>query len=203
MTLSNWVKTYVYSPLLIALMRRFPRPALEPYLGVGAYFVTFFLVGMWHGQSPSFMILGLLFGAGVSVNKLYQILAVKRLGRGRYRSLCATPWYVVLSRGLTFAWLCFSCLWFWSTWPEIASYAARLGAPALLGGAALTIAGSGLVFSALERLERPLGELTFNGARLLESPYLRTAATTALVVVTLSVTVLLNVPAPRLVYKGF
>jgi D-alanyl-lipoteichoic acid acyltransferase DltB (MBOAT superfamily) len=202
MTLSNWVKTYVYSPLLIALMRRFPRPALEPYLGVGAYFVTFFLVGMWHGQSPSFIILGALLGAGMSVNKLYQILAVKRLGRGRYRTLCATPWYVVLSRGLTFTWLCLSCLWFWVTWPQVATYAALLGAPALLGGVALTVAGSGVVLSALVQCER-LAPRAAGHWNVVASPYLRTVVTTTLVVVTFSVSVLLRAPAPQLVYKGF
>ena len=50
-TLSNWLKTYVYNPLLIASMRRWPSPVLEPFLGVFAFFVTFFLVGVWHGQT--------------------------------------------------------------------------------------------------------------------------------------------------------
>ena len=50
MTLSTWFKTYVYSPLLMTLMRRYPAASAEPYLGVFAYFVTFFFVGVWHGQ---------------------------------------------------------------------------------------------------------------------------------------------------------
>ena len=54
-TLSNWLKTYVYTPLLMSSMRRFPAPSLEPYLGAFAYFVTFFLVGAWHGQTSMFL----------------------------------------------------------------------------------------------------------------------------------------------------
>ena len=46
MSLSNWFKTYVYSPLLLGLMRRYPSRSIEPLLGVFAYFVTFFLVGI-------------------------------------------------------------------------------------------------------------------------------------------------------------
>src|SRR6202041_3957488 len=48
-TLSVWLKTYVYNPLLMALMRRNSSSALEPFLGVFCFFVTFFLVGVWHG----------------------------------------------------------------------------------------------------------------------------------------------------------
>ncbi len=203
MTLSNWLKTYVYSPLTIGLMRAFPSEALEPYFGLLAYFVTFFLVGAWHGQSADFLFLGVLYGAGTSVNKLYQIVMIGRLGRNRYRKLCATPWYVVLSRGLTFAWLGFSMLWFWSTWPDIARFIATLGVPSAIGGIALVIVASGLVLSGLIRLERPLAEFAFRGVRVIGSPYVRTAFATTLVVITFSVTVLLRAPAARLVYKGF
>jgi D-alanyl-lipoteichoic acid acyltransferase DltB (MBOAT superfamily) len=45
-TLSTWLKTYVYNPLLIALMRRIPQLAMEPFLGVFCFFVTFFLIGI-------------------------------------------------------------------------------------------------------------------------------------------------------------
>ena len=33
-TLSTWLKTYVYNPLLISLMRCFTSPTIEPVLGV-------------------------------------------------------------------------------------------------------------------------------------------------------------------------
>ena len=50
-TLSTWLKTYVYNPLLLALMRRFSSIALQQFLGVFCFFVTFFLVGLWHGRT--------------------------------------------------------------------------------------------------------------------------------------------------------
>jgi hypothetical protein len=34
MTLSNWLKTYVYYPLLMTLMRKFLSRTIEPFLGV-------------------------------------------------------------------------------------------------------------------------------------------------------------------------
>ena len=82
MTLSSWMKTYVYTPLLKAMMERFQSPAIEPFLGVFAFFVTFFLVGAWHGQTSEFLFFGVLLGLGISLNKLYQILLAKRSGAG-------------------------------------------------------------------------------------------------------------------------
>ena len=58
MTLSNWFKSYVYNPLLLVLMRSISSRALEPLLGVFCFFVTFFLVGVWHGRTSEFVMFG-------------------------------------------------------------------------------------------------------------------------------------------------
>ncbi len=42
-TLSTWLKTYVYNPLLMALMRRISSLSLQPFLGILCFFVTSFL----------------------------------------------------------------------------------------------------------------------------------------------------------------
>jgi D-alanyl-lipoteichoic acid acyltransferase DltB (MBOAT superfamily) len=118
-TLSYWLKTYVYSPLLKTLMQRFPNPRWAAYFGVFSYFVTFFLVGVWHGRTSVFMFFGLLQGFGVSGNKLYQILMTEWLGKKRYKQLCAGIMYRALSRGLTFTFFAFSLVWFWSNWRQM------------------------------------------------------------------------------------
>jgi len=71
-TLSEWLKTYVYNPLLIAGMRRFQSAAIAPFLGIFAIFVTFFLVGLWHGQTAEFLFFGVLQPGGVAGVMLYQ-----------------------------------------------------------------------------------------------------------------------------------
>lgn len=115
MSLANWFKTYVYSPFLLTLMRRFPSRDIEPMLGVAAYFVTFFLVGLWHGQTVMFLILGFLMGLGTSGNKFYQTLMIRRNGRAAYQALCAHPLYASLSSGLTFLWLAATLVCFWAS----------------------------------------------------------------------------------------
>jgi D-alanyl-lipoteichoic acid acyltransferase DltB (MBOAT superfamily) len=201
-TLANWVKTYIYSPLLIALMRRFPSPRVEPLLGVFVYFVSFFFVGVWHGQTSMFVFLGVLLGLGVSANKLYQIVMIWRLGRSRYRALCLGLVYSALSRGLTFAYFAFASIWFWSTWAQLHQFAMLLG-PAGIIITMVALVGSATVLSSiLKAVDGGLPQAAWLGATL-SSRYSRTAWLTALVVVTISVTVVLNAPAPRIVYKGF
>ena len=87
MTLSQWFKFYLFNPLLMFLMTCFPAPALTAYLGVLAFFVTFLVMGVWHGTTAVFVIYGLLMGAGASINKLWQVTCTERLGKKRYRAL--------------------------------------------------------------------------------------------------------------------
>lgn len=195
MTLSNWLKTYVYSPLLLSLMRAFPPPKVQAYLGVFAYFVTFFLVGAWHGQTAKFLFFGLLTGFGISINKLYEVMMTERIGRVRYRELGVLPFYAAAARSLNFTWFCITMLWFWSTWPQLGDFAARLGPGVILTALAVGYAAAALILTGLKRFEGW-------DARPKAAP-LRVAWYTALAVITVSVQVVLNSPAPHLVYKAF
>jgi len=76
-TLADWFKFYVFNPFLSLLAFRWPNREAVPYLGVLAYFLTFFIMGLWHGSSWMFLIYGLFLGAGVSVNKLFDVLMRK------------------------------------------------------------------------------------------------------------------------------
>jgi len=194
MTLSNWLKTYVYSPLLLSSMRRFPATKTQAYLGVFAYFVTFFLVGAWHGQSAKFLFFGLLTGLGISVNKWYEIVMTQKLGRVRYRDMGAQPVYSALARALNFTWFSFTMLWFWSNWQQLGSIATLLGAPAIVLAIFATLVAAVFALSALKSLEWV--------ERLNVQP-LRAAWYTALAVITISVAVVLNAPAPHVVYRAF
>lgn len=59
-SLSTWVGDYVYTPLL-----RRGRPG--PLRTLGAIFVTFFLIGLWHGASWNFILLGLYNGLWMAI----------------------------------------------------------------------------------------------------------------------------------------
>src|SRR5262249_34311503 len=130
-TLTNWLKAYVYSPLVLFWMRRAKSETSELLVGVIAYFLTFFLVGFWHGQTYSFLFFGILQGGGVAANKLYQVAAAHLLTPVRYRSLSKNPLYVSIARGITFSWYSFTLLWFWASWAQVAAFATIIG-PALI-----------------------------------------------------------------------
>jgi D-alanyl-lipoteichoic acid acyltransferase DltB (MBOAT superfamily) len=133
MTLSEWFKTYVFNPLLMAMMSRVSSPALMPLLGVVAFFVTFLVMGVWHGTTLVFGVYGLLMGFGASINKLWQIGAANWLGKKRYRALTATRIYAAISRGLTFAYfaMALTCLWV-TQMRDFAALVARLGAAGVI-----------------------------------------------------------------------
>ena len=202
-TLSTWLKTYVYSPLLIALMRRFPSQRMEPYFGVLAFFVTFFLIGVWHGQTSVFMFFGVLQGLGVSLNKLYQITMARRIGRKQYKALCANGLYRAASRGLTFCWFAFTLFWFWSNWEQIGAVHAALGAPLVVLLWLVAWAGATVVLAIGEAARAAVLAIRWDGVPVVTSRYVRTVWDTALIVVTVALVVLLNAPAPDIVYKAF
>lgn len=202
LTLSNWLKMYVYSPLLLSLLRRFQAPAVAPFLAVIAFFVTFFLVGVWHGQTSNFLFFGLLTGLGISVNKLYEIVLTKRLGRKSYKHLSERPAFVAFARGANFAWFCFTMLWFWSSWPQIAHFEAVIGVSAIAAAVVTVIAVTAAATSAVTIVSNHF-TAERGPASALMSPYARTAWYTALAVIVASFTVLLNAPAAHIVYRAF
>ena len=202
-TLSNWLKRYVFNPMMLVSMRRFPSVKLEPYWAVLAYFVTFFLIGVWHGQTSEFLCYGLLLGLGMSLNKLYQILMAKWLGRQGYKKLAAAPLYRALARGLTFTYFTFSLLWFWSSWKELAIFDSRLGVAEMLTVWFAIFVVSTVVLAAWEAARERLFSVRWDGAPAVDSLYTRSAWSSGLAVLLLAVTLLTRQAAPDMVYKAF
>jgi len=70
MTLSQWVRFYVFSPLTRALLKRKPRPSPTKLAFVGQM-TTMLVIGLWHGVSWGFVVWGLWHGAGLFIHKIY------------------------------------------------------------------------------------------------------------------------------------
>lgn len=202
-TLSQWLRTYVYNPLLITLMRRFPSRSIEPLLGVFALFATFFLVGVWHGQTSAFIFFGVLQGLGVSLARLFQVLMGKGIGRSRYKALGSSALYSAFARGLTFTWFTFTLLWFWSTWRELGILSHKFPISEIAAVWTAIFVGATMLLAAWESVRAWLMSIEWNSNPILLSRYTRTVWGTVLVVITVAVTVLLNAAAPELVYRTF
>jgi alginate O-acetyltransferase complex protein AlgI len=202
-TLSTWLKTYVYNPLLIALMRRITAISMQPVLGVFCFFVTFFLIGVWHGRTSEFVIFGVLQGGGISINKIWQLVLTSGLGRKGYKALAKNPVYIAFGRGLTFSWFAFTLFWFWANWKQIDTVFTALSVVDWLG-VWLTVWLTATVILALwEFVRAKLLSITAFGAPVFTSRYARVVYASALGLGAFVMTVLLNQPAPDIVYKAF
>jgi D-alanyl-lipoteichoic acid acyltransferase DltB (MBOAT superfamily) len=202
-TLSMWLKTYVYNPLLILCMRRWPSRAAEPFLGVFAFFVTFFLVGLWHGQTSAFIFFGVLQGLGVSLTKLYQVLMAKWIGHKQYRQMSSHWLYDVATRGLTFTWFTFTLLWFWSNWMQLGILARSFRPSEMVFVWIAIFLGSCVILALWEAIRERLLSFQIAGEPLLMSRYVRTSFSTALAAIALATLMILNAPEPAIVYKAF
>ena len=202
-TLSSWLKTYVYNPLLVALMRRISSLALQPFLGVFCFFVTFFLIGVWHGRTSEFIIFGMMQGGGVAINKLWQLGLTRVFGRKGYKALAANPVYIAFGRGLTFSWFAFTLFWFWGSWKQIDRVFTALNGVQWLGvWLALWFCATG-VLAVWEWLRSALLSVKTSEGPIFTSRYARVIYASALGLAAFVMTVLLNQPAPDIVYKAF
>jgi D-alanyl-lipoteichoic acid acyltransferase DltB (MBOAT superfamily) len=136
MTLSEWFKIYLFTPLMRVLATNFQSPSMLPYLGVFAFFVTFLVMGVWHGTTLVFVIYGLLMGAGASVNKMWQVQLGQGLGKKRYQALARQPLYIYLCRGLTFSYFTVAVTCLWVDMAQLEGLVARLG---IIGLSAATL----------------------------------------------------------------
>ncbi len=166
MTLSEWFKTYVFNPLMKFLADHVTAPVWLPYLGVVAFFVTFFVMGVWHGSTGVFVIYGLVMGAGASLNKLWQVFMTKHLGKKQYKAVGESFAYATLARGLMFAFFALAVTGLWVNMDQLWLLARRLGVGGLgfalvattlcaaAGGPMVDLAGRALAGLA-PRLDRP------------------------------------------------
>jgi alginate O-acetyltransferase complex protein AlgI len=67
-TLSDWARFYVFSPLSRSLLRRKPKPS-PTVIVLSAQVATMVTIGLWHGVTWNFFIWGLWHGVGLFVHK--------------------------------------------------------------------------------------------------------------------------------------
>jgi alginate O-acetyltransferase complex protein AlgI len=89
MTLSFWIRDYLFTPMFKSLAERWPRRASAAVFL--CYFVSFFLAGVWHGATMNFVVFGLLHGLGVSAAKIWETYLIRRGGRAGYRKYLQRP----------------------------------------------------------------------------------------------------------------
>ena len=83
MSLSLWMRDYVFTPLSKTLVRAFGPRAANHAIAV-AIVVVFLLVGVWHGVGWNFVLFGAMNAVGVATVHYYTIALKKWLGKERF-----------------------------------------------------------------------------------------------------------------------
>jgi D-alanyl-lipoteichoic acid acyltransferase DltB (MBOAT superfamily) len=200
-TLSLWFKAYVFTPLMLVLVRLFPSPGATAYVGVLCFFVTFLLMGVWHGSTIVFVIYGLLMGLGASVNKLWQVAMAALMGKKEYRVIQNNWLYAELCRGLTFAYftMALTCLWVTSL-DQFGLLADRLGAVGIATSLLALTLGFACLFRPYQFLQQCVSNVMLR-LRLRSAPAENLLLASRLMLVLFCI-VLLN-KTPEFVYKAF
>jgi len=116
-TLSDWFKIYLFNPLMKLISKKLIKSKMLykniRYFSIIPYFITFFIMGLWHGSAINFIYYGLILGFGISINKLWQIELVNIIGKSRYKALCQCTWYSILGISLSLAYFSLSLTFIW------------------------------------------------------------------------------------------
>lgn len=111
-SLSLWFRDYCFTPILKYMVKagiRNPVTATLP-----AYFISFGLLGLWHGRTFPFILCGLMFAAASTANHLYRVVLKNFLGKEKlakindsriYQSLTASLSLLYISLSITGLWL--------------------------------------------------------------------------------------------------
>ena len=75
-----WIRHYLFTPVSTGLIRRWPE-SLHGLAMALSVLITFFVVGMWHGNTLNFVLFGLFQGLGVIVVGMYGRWLRSSLGR--------------------------------------------------------------------------------------------------------------------------
>jgi alginate O-acetyltransferase complex protein AlgI len=203
MTLSEWFKLYVFNPFLMFLMTHFTAPRLTAYLGVLAFFVTFLIMGVWHGTTLVFVIYGLLMGAGASINKLWQIFCVNEFGKKRYGLISRKAGYVYVARGLTFSYfaIALTCLWK-PQLPQFLDLSRQLGVSGICGAFALLAGGFSVAVLMLDAAWTWIGSKVGVIHAFLNKVAMRNIGLAGRILAILIISSLFNA-SPDFVYKAF
>ena len=139
----------------------------------------------------------------MAINKLWQLGLVRALGRKTSKALAKNPAYIAFGRGLTFSWFALTLFWFWASWNQLGKVFAAIGLFQWLGVWLAIWLCATVVLALWEALRAALLSIRTAEGPVLTSRYARVVYASALGLAAVVITVLLNQPAPDIVYKAF
>lgn len=104
-TLSEWIRDYIYSPLFKAFISGPFREKIKAgqYL---ALFLTFTIAGIWHGTDLNYLIYGLFQGLGIVVATSFRDRLKKKIGKKGLKKYDANKWIGAVEICVTWMYIC-------------------------------------------------------------------------------------------------
>jgi D-alanyl-lipoteichoic acid acyltransferase DltB (MBOAT superfamily) len=198
-TLSEWFKFYLFNPALKFLVTSDARPSRSPYYGVMAYFVTFLVMGIWHGTTSIFIIYGLFLGFGVGVNKLYEVSLRKHLGKKTCKKLQGNFLYSSLARNATLAYFTVSLTCLWVDSHQLFEIISKLGMLKYVGSCLICLVS----FSLLDNLRLFFDIFPTAGATIRDKFFFRQTGLALKFLFILFILIFKTTAITRFVYEAF
>ena len=103
-SLAEWLRDYIYYPLLFGLMRTFvpSTKGLRAFLSATAIFITFSFCGLWHGEQLGMIVFGLLSGVVLGAEIMLTQLALPHLGNALHKTKARQYSFKFFSQVFTF-----------------------------------------------------------------------------------------------------
>lgn len=109
-TLSEWVRFYVFTPMSRRLLRRKPRPS-PTLIVLSAQLTTMVIIGLWHGITWNFFIWGAWHGIGLFIHKIWSDRTRKLYRRAHEHPIACRAWSLT-AWFLTFHYVVLGWVWF-------------------------------------------------------------------------------------------
>lgn len=127
-SLSLWFRDYCYTPILKYAVRAGVR---NPVLAtMPAYFISFGLLGLWHGRTWPFVLCGLMFATGSVLNHLYRAVVSRLMSKERLVRLDSHHVWQALGSAVTFFYIAIAITGLWLSGPEIVAILRSFTLPA-------------------------------------------------------------------------
>ena len=104
-TLSEWIRDYIYSPMFKA----FISGPFEKNIKAGQYlslFLTFTIAGVWHGTDMNYLIYGLFQGLGIVVATSFRDKLKKKIGKKGLKKYDANKYIGAIEICVTWMYIC-------------------------------------------------------------------------------------------------
>jgi D-alanyl-lipoteichoic acid acyltransferase DltB (MBOAT superfamily) len=108
-SVSSWFRDYCYTPTLKIIIKKGGGAFGAPIIPL---FMSFGLLGVWHGRTWPFLFCGLALASGATVNNIFRRAMKQRWGY-RYTAIIEDPKIKALSSSLTFMYISLAITGLW------------------------------------------------------------------------------------------